>query len=78
MSASHSDAIRRIADVKGMIARQQSLKSELETKGLPVEHVDDLIEILRGCLWVIEASIRADDPEMPLGPPPAVLVNRAA
>ena len=78
MSAAQSDAIRRIADVKGMIARQQLLKSELETKGLPVERVEDLIEILRGCLWVIEASIRANDREMPPGPPPAVLVNRAA
>ncbi len=61
MSAAQLDAIRRIAEVNNMIAQQKLLKSELETKGLPVERIDDLIQILRGCQCVIEASIRPED-----------------
>ena len=61
MSAAQLDAIRRIAEVNNMIAQQELLKYELATKGLPVERIDDLLGVLRGCRCVIEASMNNDD-----------------
>jgi hypothetical protein len=52
------DAARRIADVKRKIAEQIEVRFELKAKGLPVGPTDRIIEILRCCQEIIEASQR--------------------
>ena len=78
MNAAQLDASRRIVDVKRMIAYQTSVKSELERKGLPVERVENLIDIFVCCLRVIEASQRAAGEEPSALPAPSVLSLEAA
>jgi hypothetical protein len=76
--AAQLDALRRIADVKNMLARQELLRSDHQAQGLPVERIDDFVEILRGCLAVIEASLKTDDLEPLLLAPPTTLAREAA
>jgi hypothetical protein len=78
MNAAQLDASRRIADVKKMIAYQTTVKSELKSKRLPVERVENLIDILGCCLLVIEASQRAGDEEPSALPAPSVPSSKAA
>jgi hypothetical protein len=76
--AAQLDALRRIADVKNMLARQELLRSDHQAQGLPVERIDDFVEILRGCLAVIEASLKADEIEPLFLAPPTTLAREAA
>ena len=77
MNAAQLDASRRMADVKGMIAHQTLVKSELRTKGLAAEPTQNLIDILRCCLVVIEASQTAGEEDLK-APALRVVANRAA
>jgi hypothetical protein len=61
MTVTQLDAIKRIAEVNNVIAQQRALKSELEMKGVPVERIGYVIDILLGCRCVIEASIATDN-----------------
>jgi hypothetical protein len=54
------DASRRIAEVRDLLDRQGAVKSELAEKGLPTGGIDNLIEVLRACLDVIERSQQSD------------------
>jgi len=58
VNAAELDAARRIADVKRKIAEQTEVRFELKAKGLPVGPTDRIIEILRCCQEIIEASQR--------------------
>ena len=78
MNAAQLDAARRIADVKGMIAQQRKVKSDLEAKGLPVDRIEDLIKIPQSCLVIIEASQKSNE-EVPIAlSAPSVVAARAA
>ena len=54
------DASRRIADVTCMIERQAIVKQDLAMRGLPIGPTENLIEIMRACLQVIEKSQQPD------------------
>jgi len=64
MKPSQLDAERRIADVKKAIAQQLLVRSELRSKGLPVEPSDRLIKVLRCCLIIIETLQSTDDADV--------------
>ena len=76
--AAQLDALRRIGDVKSMLASQELLRSEHQASGLPSERIENLLGVLRGCLVVIEASMKIGDPETFLLQPPTELVAKAA
>ena len=72
MSAAHSDATRRIAEVNDMITRQELLRTEAVAEGFPVERIDNLTEILRSCVCVIEASLRISEEQAVTILPPSM------